>query len=191
MELYGKDLIHKLINVEDNNACMRMPMKDESCEIRQGVEMLSRILVIGCGNILLRDEGIGVHVVNHLSKMLLPQDVEIIDGGTASFVLLQQIRNAAKVIIVDAVLGNGDPGTMYRIKMEDLDWHGYGAPSLHQCSVMEVLGLACMIEQNPEIVIFGIEPESMEYGLDLTETVAGRMTKIIEMIWGEVGSIQN
>jgi hydrogenase maturation protease len=149
---------------------------------------VSRILVIGFGNILLRDEGVGVHVVNNLSTMHWPRDVEIIDGGTAAFALLQRIRNAAKVIIVDAVLGNGDPGTMYRIKLEDLDWHGYGAHSLHQCSVMEVLELTYMSEQIPEIVIFGIEPESTEYGLDLTETVAGRMQKITEMIWDEAVS---
>ncbi len=78
------------------------------------MENKKNILILGIGNILLKDEGIGVHVVNKLKEMQLPPDVEVMDGGTLGIDLLYYIEGRKKVVVIDTVTAGEPPGTMYR-----------------------------------------------------------------------------
>ena len=82
---------------------------------------MKRIAVVGVGNILMGDEGIGVKVVEELRKERLPEGVELFDGGTAFHVLVDDLIDFDKLIIVDAVLGGESPGTIYRFEFGELE----------------------------------------------------------------------
>ncbi|HVP37397.1 MAG TPA: hydrogenase maturation protease, partial [Terriglobales bacterium] len=82
--------------------------------------MVKKILVVGIGNLLLTDEGVGVHVIQELSKLKLPEGVELADIGTASFDLLTFMEGKDKVIIIDALVSDDKPGTLYHLSPEDL-----------------------------------------------------------------------
>ena len=76
--------------------------------------------VIGIGNILLRDDGIGVHLINELQTENFKYDVDLIDGGTSTFDLLGYFLDNEKIIVVDSLKGGHEPGTIYRITPEEL-----------------------------------------------------------------------
>ena len=83
--------------------------------------MTDRITILGVGNILLRDEGVGVRVVEELKKgYTFPENVSLVDGGTQGLWLLATIQESDHLIVVDAVLGGGEPGSLYRLEREDL-----------------------------------------------------------------------
>lgn len=75
----------------------------------------TKVLVLGIGNVLMGDEGIGVHVVNSLDRTHFPEEVELLDGGVGSFLLLEPMQDADKVILVDATIDGGRPGTVRRL----------------------------------------------------------------------------
>ncbi len=83
------------------------------------------VLVLGVGNLLLADEGVGVHVAQRLLKMPMPPEIEVIDGGTGGFELIEHFRGKKEVIIVDALKADADPGTVIQFTPDDiaLQWH--------------------------------------------------------------------
>ena len=90
--------------------------KKHKVVLREGRDQLSphKIVILGIGNILLTDEGIGVHVANELAKMDLPSGLSVVEGGTDGFRLLNVITEADRLIVVDAVKGGAKPGSIYR-----------------------------------------------------------------------------
>ncbi|HCF71317.1 MAG TPA: hypothetical protein DER33_07035, partial [Syntrophomonas sp.] len=81
---------------------------------------LKSIMVVGIGNYILQDEGVGVHVINRLMEMNLPPQVSLVDGGTHSYDLVDFFCQADTVIVVDALKAGGEPGTLYRAPLEEL-----------------------------------------------------------------------
>lgn len=145
------------------------------------------ILVLGVGNILLSDEGVGVRVAEALQRMELPEGVEVLDGGTASMALLDSLRDRDKVIIIDAVKGHHEPGTIYRFTPGDISVHREIITSLHQLGVLDALTHAEYLGHAPQSVIFyGIEPEEMDWGLDLTPRVGAVIPRVIELVLTEL-----
>ena len=144
--------------------------------------------MLGLGNLLLRDEGIGVHVVRELEKIHLPDDVEVIDAGTASLDVILSIGNIEKLVIVDAVKAGQKPGVLYRLSLGDLD-EKTGSPirlSLHQIGVLETLAIARKEGALPkEVALIGIEPEKIDCGLELSSAVAKRIPDIVKMVLKE------
>lgn len=145
------------------------------------------ILVLGVGNILLSDEGIGVRVVEELSKMDLPDNVELLDGGTASDVYISFLAGRKKVIIVDSVKGGGEPLSIYRFNYKDVAYEPTFPTSLHQVGVIDTLQMADFMNAMPkEAIIIGIEPLSLKASIDLSPEMAERMPKIIEIVLKEL-----
>ena len=93
-----------------------------SDELSHGGEDISpqKTVILGVGNVLLSDEGIGVHVANELSTMELPPGVSVIEGGTDGFRLLNIITEADRLIVVDAVKGGAGPGSIYRFNVDEV-----------------------------------------------------------------------
>ena len=117
------------------------------------------ILVLGVGNLLLSDEGVGIHVVQRLQEMSLPSGVEVIDGGTGGFELISHFSGKKKVIIVDAVRGDDEPGTILRFTADDLSIAWRPTFSAHQTGVEGLLHFSKELTSPPQIVFIGIIPK--------------------------------
>jgi hydrogenase maturation protease len=147
-----------------------------------------RIVVLGMGNELLKDEGVGVHVIRALQEMHLPDNVAVVDGGTLQDVPLS-FEGVDKLIVVDAVRAGDRPGTIYRFRPEDIEEEGKTLSSLHQITLIENLWLMERFSQKPsEVIIIGIEPEDMSLELELSERLREQLPKIIEVVLGEIGT---
>ena len=145
-----------------------------------------KTIVLGLGNLLLGDEGVGVYVVQRLSELKLPAGVEPIDGGTAGIDLLPIFREAVRVIVVDAAHGSGPPGSIYRFGPEEIGKTALEHLSLHQLSLREVLQAAELLGIKPEITIIGVEPAQVALGLELSPSVEEALPQVIEVVLKEL-----
>jgi len=147
-------------------------------------------LVLGIGNILLKDEGVGVHAVRELTARghpALPDGVELYDGGTFGIDLLDTLANRRKVIVIDAVRADAAPGTVLRFTAADLAQREEADLSLHQVGLCETLAMARQLGCAPEeVVIFGIVPATLESGLELSPQVAAVMPRVIDLVLAEL-----
>lgn len=140
---------------------------------------MKRVLILGIGNILLRDEGVGVRVIEALQNESLPQDVELADGGTAGADLIDVIADRPRLIVIDAIGGEAPPGTVYRMRGEDL-LPNPQAMSLHELGLYDMLTMARQMGCSPgEVVILGVRPQSVEPGIELTDTVKKVLPKLV------------
>jgi hydrogenase maturation protease len=145
------------------------------------------VRVIGVGNILLSDEGIGVHVAGELSKRGSPPGVEFVDGGVAGAGLLGLIEGQEKVAIVDAVEAPFPPGTVLRLSPDDLGEGPGTSWSLHDLNLAHVMGLMRLRDTLPEMMILGIVPADVEtWRIGLSEPLAGRFEEILSKVSAEL-----
>lgn len=150
-------------------------------------EATPRIVVIGVGNLLLKDEGIGIHAVQALQELDLPPDVQLVDGGTSPD-LIAYTRAGDKLIIVDAARAGGEPGAIYRFKPGDLAEEKAALTSVHEIGVVENLNLMSLTGDKPgEIVIIGIEPKEIEFGTELSTELQQKVPQIVNAVLKEIG----
>jgi len=142
--------------------------------------------VLGIGNVLLKDEGIGCHVAHALAGIPLP-DVKIIDGGTCPDVV-QFLEDADKLVIVDAVKGGGTPGQIYRFHLEDITLEQKPFLSLHDVGLVDNLMLLKFWHSVDEAVAIGVEPKQVDWGLELSPELNGKMPQIIDAILSELNN---
>ncbi len=149
----------------------------------------SRIMILGLGNKLLTDEGFGIHVIEKImQKYEFSQNVSVMDGGVLGVYLLGFISEAEKLIVIDVIRNNGEPGTMYRIENDDIPKRIRAKNSLHQVDFLETMTLCRYgLDKAPETVILGVEPLDIEtYGVELTSPVKARIDDITEKVLKEV-----
>lgn len=145
-----------------------------------------RFAVVGVGNLLLKDEGIGVHIAHALQQIDIPYNVKIIDGGT-SLDLPDCLENVDKLIIIDAVKTGGQPGTIYRFHPYDMDIESEGIISLHELGLAQSLRMMRLIGNEPkETVIIGIEPKEINWGTELSAELQQKIPEIINIVLGEI-----
>ncbi len=149
---------------------------------------MKRVLILGLGNPLLGDEGIGVRVVEELKGLELPDGVTVVEGGTAGLGLIGLMEEFQRVIIVDAADMGHPPGRVVRFTPLEAQFKVTDAPlSLHQIGLGEVLALADALEVVPaELVIIGIQPSRVEGGAGLSPEVEGAIPQIIRLICDEL-----
>ena len=145
-----------------------------------------RVVVIGVGNLLLKDEGIGIHAVKALQEINLSQDVKIIDGGTAPD-LIAYTEAGDKLIIIDAAKAGGKPGTIYRFQPRDLSEEGGEVMSVHELGVAQNLRLMALMRNEPgEIVIIGVEPKEIGWGTELSPELKSVIPEIVALVLKEI-----
>jgi len=138
----------------------------------------NKVLILGIGNVLMGDEGIGVHVVNALERAALPQGVECLDGGTGSFLLLEPMQNAEKVILIDATIDGKPAGTIRRLRPK------YSAdypPTLtaHDIGLKDLLdAFYLMGQEQPDISLFAISIPPLH---DMTIEMSPELEEIIPL----------
>ncbi len=149
------------------------------------------ILVLGLGNILSSDEGVGVRAVEALqARGNLPAGVEVVDGGTSGMELLELMMGRDLIIVADAISAEGcAPGDILRLDGEDLDQFFRQRMSPHQIGLSDVLAALHLLDAAPRrLVLFGVVPESLELGLELTPLVAASRDRVADMIEAELAA---
>jgi hydrogenase maturation protease len=148
--------------------------------------MTPRTVVIGVGNLLMKDEGIGIHALRALQEIDLPPDVELIDGGTSPD-LIAYARAGDKMIIIDAARAGGEAGSIYRYRPDDLAAGKGTLTSAHELGVAENLKLAALTGNEPrETVIIGIEPKEIDWGTELSPELKKRLPAIVKVVLREI-----
>lgn len=142
-----------------------------------------RVLILGIGNILLGDEGVGVAVIDHLKGMGgLPPDVDLLDGGTGSLVLLEPMREARRMILVDATADEAPPGTIHRL-VPRFSSDFPQSLTAHDIGLRDLLDIFYLLGETPEVVLYAISirfPQAI--GLGLSAEVAAAMPEVAERI---------
>lgn len=149
-----------------------------------------RIVVLGVGNILLTDEGIGVRAIEELGQRYrLPKEVELIDGGTSAMELLDDLANCDLLIIADCVRAGRTPGTLLRLADEEIPALFRTKLSPHQVGLPDVLATLLITHEAPvHTILFGVEPESLATHMGLTPVVEATLPRLVDAIASEIAA---
>ena len=146
-----------------------------------------RLLVLGVGNEIMGDDAVGLKVVRELKKKRLPEYVEVVEGGTLSFQLLNFLDRYDKIIIVDAIYSGGEPGDVKKLRFSELAQKiESSAVTSHDFDFFRVLKILGMIEKVPEAIVVGVEVERISFGERLSEKVEKGVLKAVEKIIREI-----
>ena len=146
-----------------------------------------KIIILGTGNILLKDEGIGVRVIQKMEELKLPENVELVDGGVAGINLPYLIEGADRLIVIDCVDAESDPGDIFRFTPDDVDMPRRDVTmSFHDITLLEALELAKKDGKGPETVIIGVQPKEIDWGLELTPELEKVIPEVIEIVLKEL-----
>ena len=143
---------------------------------------MRRAVILGVGNVLLTDEGVGIHAVRRLEQMPLPDGVSVFDGGTEGFGLMDVIADLDRLVVIDCVRGGEPPGSIYCFDVGEL-----GVPidkfqtSVHQVGILEVLHLVELVGKRPHTTIVGVEPASLEMNMELSDVVASKLEAVTRL----------
>ena len=142
------------------------------------------ITILGLGNILMTDEGVGVHTVNEFEKRYeVPDYVEIVDGGAAGLDLIPFIEGREKVLMVDAVNFDREPGFIDTLENEAIPIRLTQKASMHHLGLMDVLCIVRMSGNIPkDMCIIGIQPKSLDLGIDMTKEIWDKEQELIDRI---------
>ena len=149
---------------------------------------VKRILVLGVGNILFTDEGIGVRCIELMQdKFKFSDNVTLMDGGTLGTKLMGPILESDYLIVCDAVLCDDKPGSVYRLIGDDLRKSLAFRDSMHQTDLVDTLGMCELVGNRPEAVVIGMEPFDYEsMALELSPTALSSMPVMVESVVREI-----
>lgn len=151
-----------------------------------------RVVVLGVGNVLMSDEGVGVHAVTALPERYdLPETVEIIDGGTAGMDCLDRIADADLLLIADCMRSkNKAPGTITRLADDEINAWFKTKISPHQVGLSDVLAACSFHGMSPKkVVLVGVQPQSFETSMELTPAIAAVMPELLERLVQELAAM--
>jgi len=143
-----------------------------------------RTAIVGIGNSLMRDDGVGVHVARALTETSLPCGVEVIDGGTDPDVVFA-LDGFERVVVVDAMRGGEAPGTVYRLD-GDVEFDGVDRGACHDVGLLDTLRAVRPVGEAPEVVLLGVEPEEIDWGTELSPAVRASVPRVVEIVHGVV-----
>ncbi|MDY0227431.1 hydrogenase maturation protease [Desulfomicrobium apsheronum] len=149
---------------------------------------VKRILVLGVGNILFTDEGIGVRCIEQMQeKYKFSDNVSLMDGGTLGTKLMGPIIESDYLIVCDAVLCDDKPGSVYRLMGDDLRKSLAFRDSMHQTDLVDTLGMCEIVGNRPEAVVIGMEPFDYDsMALELSPTAVSSMPVMIDSVIREI-----
>jgi len=143
-------------------------------------------LVLGLGNVLLSDEGVGVHVVEAMEDAyVLPSEVEILDGGTSGMDLLDTIAGRDHLIVADAIRSDKPPASILKLTGDEVHAFFQNKISPHQLGLCDLLASLALSDEAPErVTIVGVVPANLELGTELSPIIAEARDAVVEMIVG-------
>ena len=150
-----------------------------------------KILVLGIGNLVLNDEGIGIHVVNALSEMEIPQGVDVLDGGTGGLALLETLQSYRQLILVDAALDNNPAGTIRRLSPQ----YSKDYPPLlsaHEIGLKEMIDAMLLLGQAPRIELLAISVRNCHHlGMQLSPEARKAIPQVLQLIFEIINDLQH
>jgi len=166
---------------------MLLLQRGKHLESIESVKNKPRITVLGIGNILLQDEGIGVHLIQELAGELHNIDVDLIDGGTSPDIPYLVSEDTDKLIIIDAIDAGDEPGAIYKFTPEDIEQDKASPISLHEIGVLQSLRLMSLENRKPKsTVIIGIQPKTIDYGMELSTDIKKKLPEVIKLVLKEI-----
>jgi hydrogenase maturation protease len=153
--------------------------------------MKNSTLILGVGNYLQQDDGLSVHTIERLMEdKRIPEDVRIVDGGTCGLDLMQYLEGVDHLILLDAVHAGEAPGTIVRLSGDQVPAYLALKISPHDIGLPDLMATAKLRDIYPEhVTVLGIEPETIDFGIELSATVAGQIDSYIEMIIAELDTV--
>ena len=147
-----------------------------------------RAVVLGIGNTILTDEAAGVRAVELLEQRYrMPESVLVIDGGTSGMEMIEDLSNLDFLIVIDVVKTGATPGTVVKIAGDEIPVFFRRKLSPHQIALPDVLASLELLDTMPkEIVVLGVEPISLELGMEMTPTIAEKVPALVEMAVAEL-----
>jgi hydrogenase maturation protease len=150
----------------------------------------ARIVVLGVGNLLMGDEGLGIRGVEALEKDGLPRGVRCIDGGTSTHELLEDLENLDALIILDAVASGQPPGTLVRLEDDAIPSAFSNKMSPHQHGINDLLATLKLLGREPRhVVLIGVEPAVMKLSLQLSPLVGRVLPTMVALVAKEVAAL--
>jgi hydrogenase maturation protease len=142
-----------------------------------------RAVVLGIGNTILTDEAAGVRAVELLEQRYrMPDNVLVIDGGTSGMEMIEDLSDLDFLIVIDVVKTGAAPGTVVKIAGDEIPVFFRRKLSPHQIALPDVLASLELLDAMPkEIIVLGVEPISLELGMEMTDTVAAKVPLLVEM----------
>lgn len=150
-----------------------------------------RIVVLGIGNILMTDEGIGPHAVTALERRYaLPPEVEVIDGGTAGMELIRHLAGADHLIVVDSVRVHQPPATVVRMTGDAVPAFFRTKLSPHQVGLSDLLATLVVLGESPgSVTLIGVQPVSFDMSMELSPEVAAKLDTVVGMVVDELRAL--
>lgn len=158
-------------------------LKDKAKDSRRN------ILIVGVGNRLLSDEGVGLHAVDGLSQIPMPPCVRIIDCGCDLSSFISYVNEPQKIIVIDAIRAGGKPGRVYRFDYAELATTQSQMRSAHQLKTLEILELLKHVYPdlcNCQITLIGVEPQTIELSTDLSKEVRDSLADVTRLVLEEI-----
>ena len=147
-----------------------------------------KVLVLGLGNTILQDDGLGVRAVERLmAEYDLPEEVEVLDGGVMGLDLLSRLEGITALLIVDAVKAGLPPGTAIRLAGDAIPTALGQKMSMHQAGLQDLLAVSAFRGTLPErVVLYGLEPEIIGWGNELSPNIAPQIDKLVDSVVQEL-----
>ncbi len=160
-------------------------------QLRGGVSAPPRkVLILGVGNLLLKDDGFGVHLINSLKDTAFSENVMLLEAGTVSHQLIPLFREITHLIVIDVVEAGDTPGSLFRFSPGDMNFPVEQKASLHQISLVDVLGMAELTGSRPETVILGVQPKDVSsWSLEMSAELKAVVPRVKELVLEELKKI--
>lgn len=145
----------------------------------------SSVLVLGIGNVLMGDEGVGIHVIRKLNRMKLPNGVDCLDGGTGSFLLLEPMQQAKRVVLIDATIDGNPAGTVTPLTPKFSSDYPKTLTA-HDIGLKDLLDAAYLTRGTLNVTLFAISIDAMQgLGMELSPPIAQRVEEFATMVLEE------
>jgi hydrogenase maturation protease len=161
-------------------------------QLRGGVSAPPRkVLILGVGNLLLHDDGFGVHLINALKDTAFPENITLLEAGTVSHQLIPLLHEIDHLIVIDVVEAGDTPGSLFRFSPDDMQFAMEQKVSLHEISLIDVLRMAELTGGKPQTVIIGVQPkDTTSWSMDLSDELKAVIPKVKDLIFAELQKIQ-
>lgn len=140
------------------------------------------ITILGLGNLLLKDDGIGPRIIDELQKVGLPNGINAVTGGGSFYQYWEILEGSQQVIVVDALKGGDHPGTVYLLRPNEFVRENESVIFRHEYDFLTILDLMDSVGVSPEVIIVGVEPKEITYSLDLSPEIEKQIPAIIKLI---------
>lgn len=148
------------------------------------------ILVLGMGNSLMADDGVGIYVVEALQRKKWNSKIKFLEVGTSLFYYLEEVSSCRQLIVVDAVQAQGNPANVYRLTLDDLVSFPDGWRDPHGFSLLNLVELSKSMTGLPVgVTIYGVEPQNLSWAQGLSPEVEKVVPKVVQAITKEIENL--